>query len=600
MAKRPASASRSFRAGARAGARRSDSLQKYRRMRNLAASGEPGGDTAPAADTLPRFVIQKHDATRLHYDLRLEMAGVLRSWAVPKGLPAKKGDRALAIEVEDHPLDYGEFEGTIPPGNYGAGTVMLWDRGFYTVGGGNPARAWREGKIHLALAGEKLLGEWTLVRLRGDDGDKKNWIVIKNADAPKPRRPGVDLDRSVKSGRTLDEIAHGASASWVGGRSVDPAKPAARRTRAAASTRGKVRPRAATGAKPKRTATRNAKKSARSIAADAAEPDRGYVEPMKALAVEAVPPGDWRLEIKFDGFRALALLRDGTATLWSRNRKNLTAGYPEVVAALEKLRGREAVLDGELVALDEKGRSSFQLMQQRSARGARPPIRFYVFDALSVNGRSLLEEPIEQRQAAAAKLLSGGNDVLQFSRVFDVEPERLLDEVRRQSLEGIIAKRAGSIYEPGRRSGAWLKCRVAREQEFVIGGFTPPRGSRARFGAILVGYYEKGKLLYAGKVGTGFDAARLESLHAEFSARRVKECPFVNLPLQRRSRFGTGMTASVLRHISWVKPELVCQVRFTEWTEDGMLRHPVFLGLRTDKKAREVVREALAPAATAP
>jgi bifunctional non-homologous end joining protein LigD len=568
---------------AKSSARAPAALREYHRKRDLRASGEPAGKRPPPAAKLPRFVIQKHDATRLHFDLRLEMAGTLKSWAVPKGLPLTPGDKALAVEVEDHPLDYGGFEGVIPEGNYGAGTVMLWDRGFYTVGGGDPDRAHRQGKIHFALAGEKLLGEWTLVRLR-DDGKsaKPNWLVIRNHAGP-GAKPQVDLDRSVLTGRTLDEIATGRSQRWVSGRAVGP-EPAAKPPARAPSRRSARR---APAGEP---ATAAVAPVDASVSASSA----GFIEPMKALAVDAVPPGEWRLEIKFDGYRALALIRDGAVSLWSRNRKNLSAGYPEVLAPLARLRCRQAVIDGELVALDTSGRSSFQLMQQRSVRGARPPLHYYAFDLLSLNGRSLLDEPLERRQAALAKLLGRGNDIIRVSPVFDVPPDQLLAAAREQQLEGIIAKRAGSVYEPGRRSGTWVKCRLAAEQEFVIGGLTRPQGSRAHFGALVIGYYSGDELLYAGKVGTGFDAKLLRELAARLQPLVVKACPFANLPLAKRSRFGAGMTASAMRTVTWVKPEVVCQVRFTEWTDDGMLRHPVFLGLREDKKARDVRREKLA------
>lgn len=545
--------------------RSSATLHEYHRKRDLRASGEPAGGRSAAAAKLPRFVIQKHDATRLHFDLRLEMSGTLKSWAVPKGLPEQPGDKALAIEVEDHPFDYGSFEGTIPAGNYGAGTVMLWDRGYYTVGGGDPDRAHRQGKIHFALAGEKLLGEWTLVRLRGRGGaDKKNWLIIKNDDRTADRKQRTDWERSVLTGRTLDEIATGR----------------------AARKKSLVRP---TAAKKTRSRTSAAKPPPAPAVSD-----EGFVEPMKALAVERVPAGDWRLELKFDGYRALALLRGRSVSLWSRNRKNLSADFPELIAALRALKLRDAVLDGEIVALDAAGRSSFQLLQQRATAGARPPLRYYVFDLLRRNGRSLLGEPIEKRQAALARLIGKERELVKLSPVFTIEPTELLDEVRRRGLEGIIAKRAGSAYEPGRRSGTWLKCRLATEQEFVIGGFTRPQGSRAYFGAILIGYYSKGKLLYTGKVGTGFDAKLLRTLHAEFLRRKNSKCPFANLPLSRRSRFGAGMTVAAMRTVTWLRPDLVCQVRFSEWTDDGLLRQPVFLGLRPDKVARDVVREKLA------
>jgi len=311
---------------------------------------------------------------------------------------------------------------------------------------------------------------------------------------------------------------------------------------------------------------------------------------MKALSVEAVPAGKWRLEIKLDGYRAIAVLNQGKVELWSRNRKPLE-DYPEVRAALANLPCHSAVLDGEIVALDESGRSRFQLLQGRSLPGARPTIVYYVFDLVEIDGRSLLQTPLEERQAALAALVGKRSDALRLSPVFEAEPAALLEAVRQQGLEGIIAKAAGSPYEPDRRSGTWLKCKVHGEQEFVIGGFTPPKNSRSYFGALLVGYYEGKRLRYAGKVGTGFDYARLQSLHAEMQRRRVASCPFADLPQARRSRFGAGMTASAMRGVTWVRPELVAQVRFTEWTEDGLLRHPVFLGLRTDKAARETVRE---------
>jgi bifunctional non-homologous end joining protein LigD len=319
-----------------------------------------------------------------------------------------------------------------------------------------------------------------------------------------------------------------------------------------------------------------------------------FVEPMKALAVTNVPTGHWRTEIKFDGYRALAILRDGEVELWSRNEKPLTADYPEVVEALRKVRCETAMLDGEIVALDAEGRSRFQLLQQRALAGARPPIHFYVFDLLHLNGTSWVDAPIEERRAALEKLLGAQAGVIRLSPVFEIEPALVLDEARRQGLEGIVVKQPGSPYEPGRRSGAWLKHRLSNEQEFVIGGYTPPRGGRSHFGAILVGYYENGKLQYAGKVGAGFNGALLASLHREFDRRRIDAPPFENLP-RGRSRWGVGMTAAVMKTVTWIRPELVAQVRFSEWTEEGSLRQPVFLGLRRDKPAREVVREA-APA----
>ncbi len=311
---------------------------------------------------------------------------------------------------------------------------------------------------------------------------------------------------------------------------------------------------------------------------------------MKALSVEAVPAGDWHLEIKLDGYRAVAVLNRGKVELWSRNHKPLDE-YPEIRDALAGLPCASAVLDGEIVALDAAGRSRFQLLQGRSLSGARPTLVYYVFDLLEHDGRSWVNAPIEERQKALAALMKTSSRALRLSPVFKAEPDALLAAAREKGLEGIIAKAAGSVYEPDRRSGAWLKCKVHGEQEFVIGGFTPPKNSRAYFGALLVGYYEGSQLRYAGKVGTGFDYDRLRSLSDAMQKRRIDGCPFVDLPTPRQSRFGGGMTAGAMRTVTWVQPELVAQVRFTEWTDDGMLRHPVFMGLRTDKAAREVVRE---------
>lgn len=317
-----------------------------------------------------------------------------------------------------------------------------------------------------------------------------------------------------------------------------------------------------------------------------------FIAPMKALGVESVPAaGDWHCEIKFDGYRAIVLLNGGKAELWSRNHKPLD--YPEVMPSLAKLKCRSAVLDGEIVALDARGHSDFQTLQGR-ALGERPPIVLYLFDLLELDGRSLLAEPIETRRRALEKLLGKGGTSLRLSPTFAVQPAAFLAEAHRQGLEGMILKRHGSPYESDRRSGAWLKVKNSNEQEFVIGGFTPPKNSRHHFGSILIGHYAKGKLLYCGKVGSGFDGPLLASLHAKFLRLATPRCPFANLPLAHRSRFGQGMTATVMRTVTWLKPRLVAQVKFAEWTQDGILRQPVFLGLRPDKAATQVRREAAA------
>jgi bifunctional non-homologous end joining protein LigD len=312
---------------------------------------------------------------------------------------------------------------------------------------------------------------------------------------------------------------------------------------------------------------------------------------MKALGCTAVPKGGreaWLSEIKFDGYRALAVVQDGEVALWSRNHKPLL--YPEIAAALKKLKCSSATVDGEIVALDDHGRSSFQALQGRDL-GERPPIVYYVFDLLHLDGKSLLDEPLERRRAALENLIRTGGKMLQLSPLFDLDPETVFAEAKSKGLEGIILKRRGSLYESDRRSGAWLKLKNVNEQEFVIGGFTPPKNSREHFGAILVGMFKAGELHYAGKVGTGFNRKLLETLHALFLKHRSTTCPFSNLPLDHRSRFGQGMTPAVMRTGTWLKPRLVAQVKFAEWTQEGLLRQPVFLGLRKDKPATAVRRE---------
>ena len=318
-----------------------------------------------------------------------------------------------------------------------------------------------------------------------------------------------------------------------------------------------------------------------------------FVEPMKALGVTAIPAGDWLTEIKLDGYRALAAVQRGQPVkVWSRNENSLAEHYPEVVAGLGKLRCEDALLDGEIVALDATGRTRFQLLQQRGTAATRPPIFYYIFDLLQLNGRSLVGEPIETRRAALGKLLARPPAGLRLSPAFAAEPAKVLAQAARLGLEGIVVKAAGSRYEPGRRSGAWLKCRISSEQEFVIGGYTPPEGSRQHLGALLIGYHDGKKLLYAGKVGTGFDTDRLVEMHRLLERRRRAGCPFANLPATNRPRYGTPMNAAEMRRVNWVRPDLVCQVKFSEWTEGGHLRHPVFVGMRADKRAADVVREA--------
>ncbi len=312
---------------------------------------------------------------------------------------------------------------------------------------------------------------------------------------------------------------------------------------------------------------------------------------MKALGVTEIPTGRWFCEIKYDGYRAVAVLNRGKVELWSRAHKSMTDDFPEIVAALKGVKCKNAVLDGEVVALDSAGRSRFQLLQNRDLNELKSPLVYFIFDVMQLDGAALMGLPLEERRKRLQALLGKAKHPLQLSPSFEVEPADLMKAARMQRLEGIVVKKPASLYEADRRSGAWLKCKILGEQEFVIGGFTPPQRSRQYFGAILIGYYRRKKLFYAGKVGSGFNGKLLETLHARFLKISRQNCPFENLPMDHKSRFGTGMTRSEMRKVTWLKPELIAQIKFAEWTNDGLLRQPVFLGLRKDKQARGVRRE---------
>jgi bifunctional non-homologous end joining protein LigD len=524
------------------------SLKEYARKRDFQKTPEPDAKSTRSGKGR-RFVIQKHDASRLHYDFRLELGRTLKSWAVPKGIPFKKGEKHLAVEVEDHPVSYIDFEGTIPEGQYGGGTVMVWDRGTFEPLSKAPTKELKGGKLHFVLNGTKLKGEWYLVRLR----DQKQWLLIKAGEDMDPVSKKLD-DTSALSDKGMEELSKGDRV-WQS----RPAKESSR--------------------SPKRKASRGS------------APIPAFVEPMKAKLVDSMPSGDWIYEIKFDGFRALALRGGREARLLSRNQKDLGGRFPEVMHSILALDVRDAIIDGEIVALDSRGRSSFQLLQAFELGKERPPIFYYAFDLLRLNGNDLLDLPVEERKAKLEKLLRDSPGVIRYSASIENANAELLDKARELGVEGLIGKRVGSRYEPGKRSGAWIKIKIQQQQEFVIGGYTDPEGTRKYFGAILVGVYEDNKLKFVGKVGTGFDEELLRSLFSKFKRIPSDECPFVNLPENHSSRYGKPMTAAEMKRCHWVKPALVCQVKFAEWTRDDRLRQPVFLGLREDKDAKEVVRE---------
>lgn len=316
-----------------------------------------------------------------------------------------------------------------------------------------------------------------------------------------------------------------------------------------------------------------------------------FIEPMKARLVERPLPGDWIYEVKLDGFRAVAVKSASEVQLFSRNEKELGHKFPEVARAITRLNAKDAIIDGEIVALEDTGRSSFQLLQAYDLDEARPPIIFYAFDLLRLNGRDFQREPLTIRKAALQKLLTNPPDCIRYSDSLEGNVQKLLAHARKLGLEGLIGKRKDSLYEAGLRTGSWIKLKITLEQEFVIGGYTNPQGSRKFFGALLVGYFEGDKFLFAGKVGTGFNETSLRALHRDLESIKVPNCPFANLPEKKGDRYSPGLTAGEMKKCHWVQPKLVAQIRYTEWTRDAKLRHPVFLGLRDDKSAREVIRE---------
>ncbi len=595
-------------------------LKKYKAKRDFSKTAEPaGGEPLPkAVKGASRFVIQKHDARRLHYDFRLQMEGVLKSWALPKGLPWAKGEKHLAVEVEDHPIDYEDFEGIIPEGQYGGGTVMVWDRGGYYVYGEQPVKSVRGGRLHLVLAGEKAQGEWTLVRIRGRDGEKNTWLIIKTGDAVKAPSKKAD-DQSIKTGRTMKQIADQRDAEWESKKvgAVDSTARSALNARIKAALKKKDEKNEVGAVDP---TARAAVGQALRLPAKLSSAKPRFIEPMKARLVEEPPThGDWLYELKFDGIRAIAIKSgrrgdtdssrgedSNKVSLISRNGNKLDQRFPEIAEAVKNLPVDECVLDGEAVALDDEGRSSFQLLQALEMEGRKAPLRFYVFDLLQLNGKSLLNLPVEERKQVLAKICENVGDPIRYSGEITGDVKSLLAEVKRRGLEGLIGKQRGSKYEPGRRSGAWIKLKSLNQQEFVIGGYTPPGGARKYFGAIIVGYYEssdaglatsKGqkktdnRLKFAGKVGSGFTEQSLSMLYKKFRAEERKDCPFVDLPSKSAGQWSQGITPSMMTKMHWINPKFVAQIKFGEWTRDNKLRQPVFLGLRDDKDPRKVVKE---------
>ncbi len=624
-------------------------LEEYKRKRRFEETPEPPPEVAKKVGN--RFVVQMHDATRLHYDFRLEMEGVLKSWAVPKGPSLDPADKRLAMQVEDHPVSYFDFEGIIPENNYGAGTVMVWDvgtwqplspnavQGKYVPGTDAEAAAMlAKGDLKFRLDGKKLKGDFALVKMKGRrPGSKGNeWLLIKKQDKHVVEGYDIDeYDESVLSKRSLAEIAGDAgSAEWrsrpAGGGKLKAAWLADAvakldKKKAAASGQKKKQQQVKTaedaknaeenkGATPavvqraapsvsapdsSNTRSKNSASSASSAVMSSAlsdpvkRPMPTTIHPMLATPVDQPFDGsEWLFEIKWDGYRAIAFIENGKSRLVSRNQNELTARFPELKDLPKFVHAKTAILDGEVVALDDEGRASFSLMQQRtgfraggrrSAANADVPVLYYAFDLLYLDGYDWRKLPLEERKKKLASILITG-DALRYSDHYEKQGKALFEMARAKGLEGILAKKRDSIYQE-RRSTDWLKIKITHRLEAVIGGYTEPEGSRAHFGSIVLGLYDKqGRLIHVGQAGSGFDQKSLDEIWKLLKKRETKKNPFYG-------------EVEALRKVTWVKPELVAEIEYAEWTGGASggsgpkLRAPVFLGLRDDKDPKDCLLE---------
>jgi bifunctional non-homologous end joining protein LigD len=622
-------------------------LEEYKRKRKFDQTPEPPAKVETKAGH--RFVVQKHDATRLHYDFRLEMEGVLKSWAVPKGPSLDPADKRLAMQVEDHPVSYFDFEGIIPEDNYGAGTVMVWDvgtwqplspvavQGKYLPGTEAEAAAMlAKGDLKFRLDGKKLKGDFALVKMKGRRPGSKGteWLLIKKHDQYVVEGYDIDeYDWSVLSKRSLAEIAGDAGsaewrsrpasrgklkAAWLADavakldkkkaeasgqkkkqkqvNTAEDAEDAELSNRKNLVSSGNIPPPASPAAASKKQSESSANSASSAVLVSSGPVKRPMptaIHPMLATTIdEAFDAPDWLFEIKWDGYRAVAFLENGKLRLVSRNQNELTPRYPELKDLPKFVHAKTAVLDGEVVALDDEGRASFSLMQQRT--GFRPggrrgavnadvPVLYYAFDLLYLDGYDWRKVPLEERKKKLKSLLMTGDHV-RYSDHYEKQGKALFEMARAKGLEGILAKKRDSIYQE-RRSSEWLKIKIRHRLEAVIGGYTEPEGSRARFGSIVLGLYDKqGRLIHVGQAGSGFDQKSLEEVWKLLKKRETKKNPFYG-------------DVEALRKVYWVKPELVAEVEYAEWT-DGTnagsgpkLRAPVFMGLRDDKNPQDCVLE---------
>ncbi|HEV7594782.1 MAG TPA: DNA ligase D [Gemmatimonadaceae bacterium] len=554
-------------------------LAEYKRKRDFKKTAEPSGDESPPASRTGRlhFVIQKHAASHLHFDLRLELDGVMKSWAVPKGPSLDPSVKRLAMQVEDHPIGYNTFEGTIPKGEYGGGTVMLWDRGTYSSDVATSPEeeddvireGLKRGDLKITFHGERLHGSFALIRMkfaRDGSSSKPQWLLIKHRDEFASDADVVaDNMTSVDTSRTMEEIASGKSKVWRSNRQAKKSTTLAPTARSAAKS----------AAKPSST-----------------ELHLESLEPMYASVGSEVPGEGWTFEPKYDGIRVLAYATPTDVKLVTRNGKDKAQQFPEIVAVLKKLASqskRSLVLDGEIVALTDGEPARFQELQSRmhvkeshmiERHSSSTPAALILFDILMDGDEVLIKEPWSKRRARLVKRVGKRvSKQLRITESVQADGKKMLEKARRQGWEGIIAKRVDSRYEPGNRSRNWLKLKIEFRQEFVVGGYTEPRNSREHIGALLLGYFDHGRFIYVGHTGGGFTRQGLEEMY-----RRLK-------PLERRtSPFEETPKTNEKAH--WVKPEVVVEVKFSEWTADRRLRQPIFLGVRDDKDPKEVGLEA--------